>query len=133
MDRVVNVRIKDTLYTLNYSVAVMFDTADKYGDIQKALDALAQDGRDGFDTLRWFLLKLSEDGELARREEGYEPSPFLKEADISPRMKPLEYEELKGAVVAAVTMGYQREVQADDEEIDVGLQELNEKKTKAGD
>ncbi len=133
MDRVVNVRIKDTPYTLNYSVAVMFDMADKFGDIQKALDALAQGGKEGFDVLQWFLLKLSEDGELARREEGYEPSPFLKETDISPRMKPLEYEELKGAVVAAITMGYQREVQADDEEIDVGLQELNEKKTKAGD
>lgn len=132
MDRVVQVTIKGRLYTLNYSVAVMFDMADKYGDIQKALDALAQSDREGFDTLQWFLLKLSEDGELTRREEGYDPAPFLKAADISPRMKPLEYEELKGAVVDAITMGYHREVEADSEEIDVGLQELNEKKEKAG-
>lgn len=132
MDRVVQVVIKENAYTLNYSVAVMFNMTDKFGTIQKALDALAQGGKAGFEALQWFLLKLAEDGELARREMGYESAAFLQIEDISPRMKPLEYEELKGAVVAAITMGYQREVEEDDGEIDLGLQELNEKKAKTG-
>lgn len=131
MDRIVDVQIKGNTYTLNYSVEVMFDVADKFGNIQDALTALERNDKEGFDALVWFLLKMAADGELARRDAGYDPRPFLERADISMRMKPLEFEELKGAVVQAITYGYRREVEGEEQEIDVGLQELNEKKTKA--
>ena len=134
MDRVVSVAINGVTYTLNYSVSVMFDVNEKYGGVQKALDALSQVGKAGFADLQWFLLRLAEEGELARREEGYEPAPFLKAADISMRkMKPMEFADLREAVKNAITLGFMRELPSDgDEEVDVGLQELDEKKTKAG-
>ena len=132
MDRVVITKIAGADRTLNYSVEVMFDMADKYGTIQKALDLLTQNSREGFDALRWFAVRMSNDGELCRREAGHSRLPMLKEGDISPRMKPLDYETLKGAVVDAITLGYKREVENTDEEVDLGLLELREKKTKAG-
>ncbi len=58
--------------------------------------------------------------------------PLLSEKELSLRIQPLEYGELKDAVVRAITLGYRRDIEEEDREIDLGLQELNEKKTKAG-
>ena len=72
------------------------------------------------------------DGELCRREAGYEHMSMLEENAISLRMSPLEYELLREKVVHAINLAYTREVE-DDGEIDLGLMELNEKKADARD
>ena len=54
------------------------------------------------------------------------------EQDFSGRMHPQEFSELRDAVVEAIAKGYQRELQNEEDEVDLGLAELNRKKDRAG-
>lgn len=132
MDRLVEVVIRGETRYLNYSIEVMFRVIEKYGSAQKMLEALLTPGVEAFETVRWLAALMANDGELCRREAGFEKNPMLSVKDISPRMKPWEYERLHKAVSEAVSLGYQREVEDDDTEIDLGLEELNKKKETAG-
>ena len=129
MDRMTEAVIGDTKYYLNYSVAVMFDMVEKFGNLNAALDILLPDNRDSFDALRWFFVKMVNDAELCRRDAGYDHGKLLEESDISPRMSPLDYAVMKAAVIDAINRGYLRETATEDkEDIDLGLEELRAKK-----
>lgn len=132
MDRTITADICGAVRTLNYSVEAMFDMTEKYGNIQAALEYIAMNTKEGFETVRWFAVKMANDGELCRREAGYDHTAMLKEEDITMRMKPMEYEAIRSAVVDAITLGYRRELDISDEEVDLGLLELEQKKTKTG-
>lgn len=134
MDRMTKAVINGTERNLNYSVAVMFDMTDKFGNIRAALETIAEESKEGFDALRWFAVAMANDGELCRRELGYDPRPMMEESDLSMRtMSPLEYASLQGAVVEAINRGYLREVtDGEEQEIDLGLEELQAKKVEAG-
>lgn len=133
MDRIIKTTIAGIERQLCYSVSVMFDMTDKYGNIQKALDIIQNDGRDSFDAVKWFAIKMANEGELCRRDAGYDPLPMVTEKDISPHMAPIDYAVLRAAVVDAIGIGYRRDIDDDEEEEkDLGLEELTEKKTKAG-
>lgn len=101
---------------------------EKYGDAEGLFKTLGARSRDEFEAVRWLTVKLANDGELCRRAQGLSPLPLLTEEEISPRMRPIDYMELKNAVVAAVNLGYQREEDDADEELDVGLAEIRQKK-----
>lgn len=116
---------------LNYSVEVMFRVVEKFGGINQALNAIDKETRDGFESLRWLAVEMANDGELCRRMQGYEPKELLKAEEITPRMAPYDYVLLKGKVIEAIYAGYHRETE-NEEEIDLGLLEINEKKAPAG-
>lgn len=130
MDRMIEVNLGGERRYLNFSVEVMFDMEDVFGSLDAAMDLLKQNGREGFDTFQWFFIHMANDAELARRAEGYDPMPMLKADDILTHLHPLEYMELVGAVVNAINAGYTREKAGEDNEVDVGLEELHQKKTK---
>lgn len=132
MDRMTKAVIGGYVRPLNYSVSVMFDMMDKYGNIQKALDVLQNDTRDSFDAVRWFAVKMANDAELYFREAGYDPLPFVTDNDIPKTMAPIDYADLRSAVVDAISAGYQRDVKDENEEVDIGLAELRAKKAMAG-
>ena len=118
---------------LNYSIEIMFKVNEKFGGVNKALDAVAADTPDGVDAVRWFAVELANDGELCRREAGYDPQPMLKLEELSMRMRPIEYASLKASVVKAIFAGYKKDLPQDEnQEVDLGLAELNEKKAPAG-
>lgn len=118
---------------LNYSVAVMFAVEDRFGSLRAALAALDKGGKEGFEVLRFLAVAMANDGELARRELGEDPRPMLTESSVSARMSPADYAALFNAVLAAINAGYNRDVPDDEDgEVDLVLQELDEKKTKAG-
>lgn len=128
MDRMRIAVIKGEERELNYSVAVMFDMAEKFGNIRNAMDIISKDSMEGFEAVRWFAVKMANDAELCRRDAGYDHLPMLNDKDITPRIRPVDYELLKGAVVDAITLGYVRELKKEDEETDLGLEELDAKK-----
>lgn len=136
MDRMTSVVIRGRTVWFNFSVSVMFDMTEKYGTAAAALDLLNNDGREGYEAVKWFALKMAEDAELCRREMGYEPEKMLTENDLDLRkFHPLEYSELIAAIVTAVQLGYNRELpqdEAEDKVRDLGLEELQAKKTTAG-
>lgn len=133
MDRTVTTTIAGVERQLCYSVSVMFDMADKYGNIQKALDIIQESNLEAFDAVRWFAMKMANEAELCRREAGYDHLPMITEKDVSKYMSPIEFADLREAVVNAISAGYRREIDGNgNEERDLGLEELNAKKTMAG-
>ena len=133
MDRMVSVVVNGIERHLNYSIEVMFEMAEKYGSISAALDIISGEDSKAFETVRWFFVKMANDGELCRREVGYDPAPLLKESDVSLRMSPIDFALLKEAVVNAIENGYRRETDdGESQEIDLGLEELRAKKARAG-
>lgn len=120
------------LRALHYSVATMFAVIDEYGGVEQALEALDRPGMAGFDAVRWFAVALANDAELCRRADGYDPQPMLAPGDVTPQMQPWAYEALRRAIVAAIAQGYNREVEDEEAETDLGLAELNAKKDQAG-
>lgn len=132
MDRMIKTLINGEERDLNYSIEVMFKMTDKFKDVQNALEAINDNNKKGFEAVRWFAVEMANDAELCRKEAGYEPRKMLKESDISARMKPLEFVQLRENVVAAIVAGYVREEKDEDEETDLGLMELQSKKTETG-
>lgn len=132
MDRMIETTISGVKRYLCYSVAVMFDMGDTYGDISKALDIIQDNSREAFDAVQWFAMRMANEGELCRRDAGYDPQPMVTEKEVSMRMAPSEFATLREAVVDAISVGYRREVEDSKGEKDLGLEELNAKKTKAG-
>lgn len=117
---------------LNYSIEVMFNMREKFGSLDHAFDVLGGDDIEAFEAVRWFAVAMANDAELCRRDAGYDPQPMVSEDDISLRIQPLEFAQLRDAVIDAITLGYKRELVNEDEEVDVGLEELRSKKTQAG-
>lgn len=128
MDKMIPVVIAGRERLLNYSIEVMFDVNEKFGSVNTLLDLMQQNTRDGFEATKWLVLRMANDGELCRRAEGYDAVPMLTNDDISTRIRPIDFAELVEAATDAVRLGYQRENQDEDQEVDIGLEELNAKK-----
>ena len=131
MDHMITAVINGKERYLNYSVEIMFKVIEKFGGINQTLDAIGQITREGFENLRWFVVELANDGELCRRDAGYDHEPMLTMDEISLRMTPIEHALLLARVIKAVNVGYGHEIESE-EEVDLGLAELNEKKAPAG-
>lgn len=128
MDKMIPVVIAGRERLLNYSIEVMFDVNEKFGSVNTLFDLMQQNTRDGFEATKWLVLRMANDGELCRRAEGYDAAPMLTNDDISARIRPVDFADLVAAATDAVRLGYQRENQDEDQEVDIGLEELNAKK-----
>ncbi|MBO6269460.1 MAG: hypothetical protein J6N19_10010 [Clostridium sp.] len=131
MDKMYYVVVNGKMRPLNWSMEVMFNTADKFGSVTDALNAITTETRESVAAIRWLLVQLVNDAELLRRTEGYEHDPLLTEEDIIID-RPGKYQMYKEAILKAFDIGYEREVEDPKAEIDLGLAELNSKKEKAG-
>ena len=116
---------------LNYSVEIMFKVNEKFGGVNQALSAIEDDSRECVENVRWFAVELANDGELCRRAVGLDHRKMLTMDDFTMRMAPVDYFHLKDCVLKAIAAGYKKEIK-NDEEVDLGLAELNEKKAPAG-
>lgn len=65
---------------------------------------------------------------LVRRNFGYDPEPMPTSAEIAATSAPSEIVALKLAIPAAISLGYGREVEPENDEVDLGLAELNTQK-----
>ena len=128
MDRMATIEWDGHRYDLNYSVEVMFQVTERFGGVDRMLEAIEGETKESFEALRWMFVTLANDGELARRAMGYDQGTFLTEDAINTRMSPYRLLELKNAVMQAIRLGYSREFELEAEEIDLGLRELDEKK-----
>jgi len=131
MDKMVKIELGGREVFLNYSMEVMFQVIEKYGAVKNALEKLEEDTREGFAVTKHLALLMAHDGELVRRTAGYDHSPFLAEEDVCVHMTPHEFSLFRESVVKAIAAGYGRETKSENEEVDVGLQQLQQKKTKA--
>ena len=110
----------------------MFQIEERFGGAQELTDTMEANSRIGFEAVCGAAAILAEQGELCRRSMGYEPEPLCSAEDIAATVAPTDLARLKLAVVSAITLGYGREIRPENDEVDLGLSELNEQK-KQGD
>ena len=100
---------------LAYTGEAMFQLQEKFGTAAELLGAIGKNTRDGLSVACEAAAILAEQGELARRHLGYDKGPIIEAATIR-------------AIPAAMELGYGREVVEENDEIDLGLAELNAQK-----
>lgn len=113
---------------LAFTVEAMFQLEELFGGTKELIDAVTANSREGFQAACRAAAILAEQGELARRHMGYDPTPLLNADDIAATTPPSELHALKLAVTAAIALGFGREIVPEDGEVDLGLAELNEQK-----
>ena len=116
-------------YYLTYNGAAMFEVEDDFGGVSQLMGAVQLSGREGFENLCQGLAILAEEGELARRALGYDPGPIPSAETFRALIPPTEVPAMQLALNTAILAGYGREVEQD-EDVDLGLLELEQKKTK---
>ena len=113
---------------LTFTVEAMFQVQEQFGSTGELIDAMQGSGRDGFSAACKAAAILAEQGELARRSLGYEPEPIADEKDIAASLQPAEAAALRLAVSSAMALGFGREVEPENDEVDLGLAKLNAQK-----
>ena len=113
---------------LALTVEGLFQLEEQFGGVRELLEAMTAPGRESFQAACKAAAILAEQGELCRRSMGYEPEPLCSAEDIAVTMVPTDLARLKLAVVSAITLGYGREINPENDEVDLGLSELNEQK-----
>lgn len=128
MDNTMSARFGDRVYPLNFSFDVKFRMEEKYGSLNAAMELIEGEGREAFEAVRWLFVAMARDGELCRRDAGYDPLPMLEETDVTERMTPANFAGMREAVVESIRYGYETAVaNSKGQFIDLGLAELEQK------
>ena len=126
--KVVNLTLAGRKCCLCFTVEAMFQIQELYGDTTKLIDLIMPNTRDSFSAACKAAAILAEQGELVRRSLGYDPEPMVSEEAIAATTAPGDIVALKLAIPRVISLGYGREVEPENDEIDLSLAELNEQK-----
>lgn len=107
--------------------AALFDIYDKFGTKGFVTDHIKGNSRKSLENTCWVLAKLAEQGELVRRYQGHDHGTFPTEQMFRATLSPLKVVEARKAIGEAVALGFRREEEDEEEEIDLGLAELQKK------
>lgn len=129
--KTVEFELNGRVHHLILNGAALFDAYDKFGDKGSLLDHMTGTSRESFDNTVWFLVKLAQQGEAVRRFQGEEPAPMLTAEEVLRTLRPVDVLRAQAAVREAWALGFERETVPEEEEIDLGLLEL-QKKTEPG-
>lgn len=113
---------------LAFTVEAMFLIQESFGGTGELIDAIKEGTREGFTAACGAAAILAQQGELVRRHLGYDPEPVIDAGTIAATMAPSGITALKLAIPAAISLGFGREVDPENDEVDLGLAELNEQK-----
>lgn len=113
---------------LAFTVEAMFQIEEQFGGAGQLLEVMQKGGREGVSAACRAAAILAEQGELGRRGLGYDPQPMVDADSIFATLAPSGAAELNMAVIAAISLGFGREVEEENGEVDLGLAELNAQK-----
>lgn len=114
-------------YEFVYNAEAHFKSIDKYPD--GIMEAMQQKGKAGFDALCWLLAEMSMQGQLVRRDLGYDDGEVLTEKKIKTHLKITELNAAREVALSAIVKGLKGDGN-EDEEVDEVLAEI-EKKTES--
>lgn len=94
------------------------------------LTFMTPDNRDGFYLLSSVIEIMSQQAQLCRKYEGYEPTPAITAQQIRVMALPVDMPGIYGAALNIISQGMGMSIAEaqEDEDIDLGLLELNKKK-----
>jgi len=118
-----------TLY-LAYNGEAMFAIEELHGGIKELPEKLNNKDRESFKSTCEVAALLAEQGELVRRYYGHEPQDIIAADDLRSIIQPSQIAEMTDAIFRSIALGYGSEIdRGKDDEIDLVLMELNQKKT----
>lgn len=91
------------------------------------ITAIAENTKNGFEALCKALEFMSEAGEAYRKYMGYEKKETLKADYIKKVLLPYEIADLKNIIAETVVKCFKKEIEEPEQEIDLGLLELQKK------
>jgi len=119
-------------YHLLLNAAALFDAYDHFGEKGDLLERLSGTSKESFDDTCWMLAKLAQQGEAYRRYTGMDRQPMLTEDRARALLSPQALLLAREAIREAYYLGFARTVhREDDEDIDLGLLELQKKTASA--
>lgn len=127
--KAVKITISGKIHYLAFTGEALFSIRDTYGGAQALLEEIQPDTKESFQTLCAATALLSEQGELARRAMGYDSQEIVSAAALERVVMPSDIIEMKTAIPRAISLGFGREIEPENNEVDLGLAELNQKKT----
>ena len=126
-----------TTYALSFTAEALFTVYDKFGytsDILETTKAL-EPCLEGWKNCCWLAALMASQGELQRRNQGYDRQRMLTMEELRTGFMAAESNLLREAVRDALVQGFQRDVPEPDTEAEVNLvlleREESEKKAKA--
>ena len=129
MNKLTDCKIGNITYHLLHNVAAMYDIRDAVGD-GNIIETIKPDTGAAFDALCKTFAIMADAGELERRRAGYDKGIIPTSDSIRESIMPYEITEAKLRVAQAIMVSYQREINEQDGEVDIGLQELEQAKKK---
>lgn len=129
--KIIKTNVGKKTLRLIYNANAMLEINNLYGkDGQRAdIRELTKDDS-ALDNLCTIGAIMSEQGELYRRHFGYEAGDTVTAEELKLICKPAEIMALRIAIISAMVEGMSTEVTDEDEEVDVGLLELQKNKKK---
>ncbi|MCH5352950.1 MAG: hypothetical protein J1E06_05755 [Acutalibacter sp.] len=113
---------------LAFTGEAMFRIQESFGKVKDLAEAMDLGTREGLSAMARAAAILAEQGELARRHMGYSETPIVSEEDIFSTIIPADILDIKAAIFTAINLGYGRDVEDENDEIDLGLVELEAQK-----
>lgn len=127
--KAVKIKIAGKIHYLAFTGEALFAIRDTFGGASALLEAIKPDTRESFKALCSAAALLTEQGELARRDMGYDPEGVVPADALERVLMPSDILALKLAIPRAIELGFGREVKSESDEIDLDLAELGQKKT----
>lgn len=124
----ITINIAGTDFYLFYNGAAMYELRDKFGT-ENVFEVIKHNNYESFSALCDVLAVMIEQGELFRRWHGYDKGRIVTSATLRVLLRPVDIPEVHQAVMAAIMEGMRNET-PEDEDIDLGLQELEAKNGK---
>lgn len=113
---------------LSLTVEALACIEERFGSIDALIELLSDWGREGVSAACEAAAILAEHGELARRALGYDPAPMVDKEPIHAALSPKDAVDLRLVIPAVISLGFGREVDPENDEVDLGLAELNAQK-----
>ena len=114
-------------YHYLFNAAAYFAAAEKFPE-NGIVAAIAGQGPEAFDALCWALAELAQQGELARRDMGYDSGEMLTVERVRRQLMPAQLPEAREIVLRTIAKGLKNGEGNDSDEVDEVLAELAEQK-----
>lgn len=125
--KTVEFKLDGKTYHLLLNAAALFDCYDHFGDKGSLLDHITGTTAEAFDNTCWMLVKLAQQGEIFRRFQGLDKQPMLTVDQAQALLSPLDLIAARAAIREAYAFGFERKVKGEEDEVDLGLVELQKK------
>ena len=125
--KLVEFELNGQKYHLMLSGAALFEAYDRFDDTGDLLEKVIGTSAESFENTVWMLVNLAKHGEAYRRHMGEDPLPMLSVETARRTMGPKDVVRARAAIRKAFAVGFEREEVGEEQEIDIGLLELQKK------